>query len=226
MRILIIDEDAPLAQKLKICLARENYFADVAYDYARAVTALSSHDYDCVLIEPALEGGSGIGLLQMLRSPGEQPEVIVLSGSCSVKDITRAGIAKQNFIYKPFDPAEIPPLIRNIMRRRNAGTGISFGNVELQTERYGAWIADREIDLKRKEYMLLKHLLEKPLCIVGKAELIEKVWNGRMPNDSKYDFLYMQVKNLRDKLDLAGADIEIFSVYGSGYKLIRKGPGR
>ena len=83
-------------------------------------------------------------------------------------------------------------------------------------------VAGQDVLLLKKEFDILKYFIQRPEHIVDKAVLAEAVWGDHVDQADDFQFVYAQVKNLRKKLDGAGADIEIRSVYGFGYKLINR----
>ena len=82
-------------------------------------------------------------------------------------------------------------------------------------------VAGREVELLRKEYDILHYFMSRPNHTIDKAALAEGVWGDHIDQADNFDFVYAQMKNLRRKLEKAGADIEIRAVYGFGYKLVR-----
>lgn len=83
-------------------------------------------------------------------------------------------------------------------------------------------MAGREVELVRKEYDILHYFMSRPGRMVNKATLAEAVWGDHIDQSDNFDFVYAQMKNLRRKLADAGADIELKSIYGFGYKLVTR----
>ena len=83
-------------------------------------------------------------------------------------------------------------------------------------------VGGKALTLVKKEYDILQYFLLRPGHMVDKSVLAEAVWGDDIYLTDNFDFIYSQVKNLRKKLEEAGADIEIKSVYGFGYKLVTK----
>ena len=82
-------------------------------------------------------------------------------------------------------------------------------------------VGEAEVQLVRKEYDILLHFMTRPDHVSNKLTLAEAVWGDNIDQADNFDFIYAQIKNLRKKLQAAGADIEIKAVYGFGYKLTR-----
>jgi hypothetical protein len=109
--------------------------------------------------------------------------------------------------------------------RRNGGSGsngIVFGNVKLNPDSRIVEVGGKTLTLVKKEFEILQYFLLRPEHMIDKSVLAEAVWGDSTYLADNFDFIYSQVKNLRKKLEEAGADIEIKSVYGFGYKMILK----
>ena len=94
------------------------------------------------------------------------------------------------------------------------------GNVVLDDVSQKVMVEDRHLNLLKKEFDILKYFIMRPGYTVDKAVLAEAVWGDHIDQTDDFQFVYAQMKNLRRKLADAGADIEIKSIYGFGYKLI------
>jgi DNA-binding response OmpR family regulator len=94
------------------------------------------------------------------------------------------------------------------------------GNVVLEDVSQRLTVAGKEVALLKKEFDILKYFLMRPGHTVDKAVLAEAVWGDHIDQADDFQFVYAQMKNLRRKLSEAGADIEIKSIYGFGYKLL------
>ena len=118
--------------------------------------------------------------------------------------------------------AELVARIRSVARRsRNDGDiGYKVGNVVLDDVSKVLKIDGKPVSLLKKEFDILKYFLMRPGHTVDKAVLAEAVWGDHIDQSDDFQFVYAQMKNLRRKLAEAGADIEIKSVYGFGYKLV------
>ena len=109
-----------------------------------------------------------------------------------------------------------------LRRHRHDGwQSLDAGNVRLWPDSRRVEVAGREVELLRKEYDILHYFMSRPNHTIDKAALAEGVWGDHIDQADNFDFVYAQMKNLRRKLEKAGADIEIRAVYGFGYKLVR-----
>ena len=107
--------------------------------------------------------------------------------------------------------------------RRNQREGerkVQYGNIEIIPDLFKVKVADKEVELNRKEYDILLYFMLRPGRLVNKSTLAESVWGDHIDQVDNFDFIYAQIKNLRKRLKEAGATAELKAVYGVGYKLI------
>lgn len=223
MKILLVEDEPSLREVIARTLRREQYVVEEAADYASAAERIASYDYDCILLDVMLPGGSGLKLLEALRAGRRRAGVIVISARDSLDDrIAGLELGADDYLPKPFHLAELTARIRSVVRRHERGgqPAIEAGNVRLFPDERRVEIAGRTVELLRKEYDILRFFLGRPGHTVDKAVLAEAVWGDHIDQADNFDFVYAQMKNLRRKLHEAGADIELRAVYGFGYKLV------
>ena len=105
-------------------------------------------------------------------------------------------------------------------RRRSFTDAFTLGNVTVEPESFRASVGGRELPLLKKEFDILSYFMQRPGHVIDKAVLAEAVWGDHVDQADNFNFVYSQMKNLRRKLEEAGATIEIKAVYGFGYKLV------
>lgn len=225
MKLLIV-EDEPLLREIMVRTLRgERYVVEEAADYASALAKLEDYDYDCILLDIMLPGGSGLRLLERLKELRKSAGVIIISARDSLDDkVEGLELGADDYLAKPFHLAELSARIRSVIRRhqRDGLESLDAGNVRLFPDRQRVEVAGREVELVRKEYDILHYFMSRPGRMVNKATLAEAVWGDHIDQSDNFDFVYAQMKNLRRKLADAGADIELKSIYGFGYKLVTR----
>jgi DNA-binding response OmpR family regulator len=209
-------------------LERQRYVVETASTCGAAREKIALYDYDCILLDVGLPDGSGLDLLEDLRGEaaggreGSRGNVIIISARDAIEDKV-AGLdgGADDYLAKPFHLAELAARIKSLVRRRERGGArtVTAGNVEIDPDTFSVKVAGRPVELSRKEYDILHHLALRPGLVVEKGALAEAVWGDHIDGADNFDFLYTHLKNLRRKLNDAGAAIEIRSVYGFGYKL-------
>lgn len=222
MKILIVEDEASLQELMTLALKKEGYVVENASDYGSALEKLSVYNYDCVLLDIMLPGGSGFDILEYVRSSDKKVNVIIISAKDSIDDKVRGlELGADDYLAKPFHMAELVARMRSVARRsRNDGDfAYRIGNVALEPDSNRVTVDGRDLPLLKKEFDILAYLMQRRGHLVDKAVLAEAVWGDHVDQSDNFQFVYAQMKNLRRKLAEAGADIEIKSVYGFGYKL-------
>ena len=225
MKLLIVEDEPSLREIMVRTLRGERYVVEEAADYASALAKLEDYDYDCILLDIMLPGGSGLRLLERLKELRKSAGVIIISARDSLDDkVEGLELGANDYLAKPFHLAELSARIRSVIRRhqRDGQESLDAGNVRLFPDRQRVEVAGREVELVRKEYDILHYFMSRPGRMVNKATLAEAVWGDHIDQSDNFDFVYAQMKNLRRKLADAGADIELKSIYGFGYKLVTR----
>ncbi len=225
MKLLIVEDEPSLREIMVRTLRGERYVVEEAADYASALAKLEGYDYDCILLDIMLPGGSGLRLLERLKELRKSAGVIIISARDSLDDkVEGLELGADDYLAKPFHQAELSARIRSVIRRhqRDGLESLDAGNVRLFPDRQRVEVAGREVELVRKEYDILHYFMSRPGRMVNKATLAEAVWGDHIDQSDNFDFVYAQMKNLRRKLADAGADIELKSIYGFGYKLVTR----
>ncbi len=225
MKILIIEDDLSLQEILRRTLEQERYIVEVAPDYRTGLIKLSDYTYDCILLDINLPDGNGLDLLRAFKEMKKTGSLIVISARDGIEDkVEGLDLGADDYLPKPFHLAELLSRIKSVMRRNNQGGEkcVSYGNVKVNPETFDIWVGDVKKELSRKEFDLLLYFLQRPGRLVSKGMLAEAIWGDHFDDVDNYDFVYAQIKNLRKRIAVWNASIEITSVYGMGYKLIDK----
>lgn len=225
MKILIIEDEPSLSELIEREVISEGYVAECARDFISAETKIVGYNYDCILLDISLPGGSGLDLLAKLRAMGRRENVIIISARDSVDDrVAGLELGADDYLPKPFHMAELMARIRSVLRRGRTGGSLTLDmdNVSLDPSSRRVTIGGKGVELLKKEFDILFYFMQRPDHLVDKAVLAEAVWGDYADESDNFQFVYAQIKNLRRKLEDAGAEIEIRSVYGFGYKLTMK----
>lgn len=223
MKILIIEDEKSLREMIKESLERERFVVESAADYQSAMEKINDYDYDCILLDIMLPGGSGLSVLEELKKKRKRESVIIISAKDSLEDkIQGLDLGADDYLAKPFHLAELNARVKSLLRRRQADGEISIilQNLVLYLDTRIVSVSGKELILNRKEFDLLYYFMSNPNRLINKTSLAESVWGDNIDQADSLDFIYSQVKNLRKKLKEAEALPEIKAVYGFGYKLI------
>ncbi len=225
MKILIVEDEPALRELIQRSLEKERYVIEVASDFDTALDKIEVYDYDCILLDIMLPGGSGLDLLAQLKKLRKKENVIIISAKDSIEDkVLGLELGADDYLPKPFHLAELTARVKSVLRRkhRDGEHAITLGNVRLLPDAFQVWVNEVQLELSRKEYDILHYLMNRPNRMVNKNTLAESVWGDHIDQADNFDFIYAQIKNLRKKLKESAATIEIKSVYGFGYKLIEE----
>lgn len=223
MKILVVEDNDDLREVIVRSLEKERYVAEAAACYSEARMKAFVYEYDCILLDIMLPDGNGLDLLRELHAAGRQVNVIILSAKDSIEDkVNGLELGADDYLPKPFHLAELHARIRSVLRRRTRGgeQTIGVGNVTIHPDTFRVEAAGTPVELNRKEYDILLYLANRRGRLIEKQALAEAVWGDDIDQADSFDFIYAQIKNLRKRLKAAGADIEVKTVYGFGYKLM------
>jgi len=223
MKILIIEDETELVEVIRQSLEKENFRVETAGDYDSALDKIISFDYDCILLDIMLPGGSGLGILQELKNLEKSDNVIIISAKDSLDDKLKGlDLGADDYLTKPFHIAELNARIKSVLRRKSFGgkNRVDLANIKLDLDDRTLHIDDQPLALNRKEFDILTYMVVNKNRLVNKTSLAEHVWGDHMDEADDYEFIYSQIKNLRKKLKDNHAGVEIQAVYGLGYKLV------
>lgn len=224
MKILIVEDDADLREITERSLLKERYLVETADTYKAARQKALVYEYDCILLDIMLPDGNGLNLLRDLQKEGHRmPNVIILSAKDSIEDkVTGLDLGADDYLSKPFHLAELHARLKSVLRRkqRDGEALLKYANVCVHPDSFKVEVDGKLIDLSRKEYDILVYFMNRPNRLIEKSILAEAVWGDSIDQADNFDFIYAQLKNLRKKLKEAGAELEIKTVYGFGYKLV------
>ena len=222
---MIIEDEPSLSELIEREIISEGYVAECARDFISAETKIVGYNYDCILLDISLPGGSGLELLAKLRAMGRRENVIIISARDSVDDrVAGLELGADDYLPKPFHMAELMARIRSVLRRGRTGGSLTLdvGNVSLDPSSRRVAIGGKGVELLKKEFDILFYFMQRPDHLVDKVVLAEAVWGDYADESDNFQFVYAQIKNLRRKLEDAESDIDIRSIYGFGYKLTLK----
>lgn len=221
MKILLIEDELALASSITDYLEPEGYLCETAADHFSATEKISLYEYDCVLADITLPGGSGLDLVRLLRQKQSKTGIIIISAKNAVDDkIAGLDLGADDYLAKPFNLAELHSRIKSVIRRRSfAGEQeLVFNEISIQPEAKTAAVNGQPLTMTRKEYDLLLFFVTNKNRVLTREIIAEHLWGDAMDMADSFDFIYTHIKNLRRKLVEKGAADYIKTVYGMGYK--------
>jgi DNA-binding response OmpR family regulator len=221
VRILIIEDESDLLIAMANYLGKENYICELAENFHKASSKLSTYEYDIILLDISLPDGSGLDLLKSIQKFQLKAGVIILSAKNSLDDKIRGlDLGADDYMTKPFQLPELNSRIKAVLRRRHfdGSSVITFNEISADTDARTVTINGEEITLTPKEYDMLLFFLINRNRVLTKETLAEHLWPDHIEMLHTLDFIYTHLNNLRKKIKLAGGTDYITTIYGTGYK--------
>jgi two-component system OmpR family response regulator len=216
LRILLVEDDVPLAEAVCSYLRAKAFVVDNVVSLEEARAAIAGAQYAAVLLDLHLQDGDGLTLLPALRALREQPMVIVLTARDQVSDRIRGlDAGADDYLIKPYDPGELLARLRAVERRKSGSETpvLAFGNLEIDLARDLVKKSGVPVILTQKEWALLRVMASKPERIHTREALQDALYGFDDEADS--NTLEVFVSRLRRKL---GRDC-IQTLRGLGYRL-------
>ncbi|MBM7366173.1 two-component system response regulator MtrA [Gordonia hydrophobica] len=218
-RILVVDDDAALAEMLTIVLKNEGFEPFTVGDGTQALTAVREVRPDLVLLDLMLPGMNGIDVCRVLRSDSNVPIVMLTAKSDTVDVVLGLESGADDYMVKPFKPKELVARIRARLRRNEDDPAelLAIGPVEIDVPAHKVTRDGVPISLTPLEFDLLVALARKPRQVFTRDVLLEQVWGYRHPADTR--LVNVHVQRLRAKVETDPENPEIvLTVRGVGYK--------
>lgn len=221
--ILIADDAAEGVEILDAALRRDGFRTVVAADGQQAADLHASLKPDLALLSVRLPVRDGWDVLGELRRRGETPVIMVGDWDEAADKLQALRIGADDYIAKPFKPAEVTACIQTILRRSGGGRAaktLRVGPLEVQLENYLAAIltpsGKRRLDLTLTEFRILAHMARTPLRVFSRSEIMQACFPNQAVLERTID---SHVSHLRRKLDAADAAGLLTNVRGVGYRL-------
>ncbi|RZA07758.1 MAG: response regulator [Proteobacteria bacterium] len=228
MKLLVVEDEAKLADYLRKGLTEEGFVVDVARNGIDGLHLATEGDYDLVLLDGMLPGIDGMAVLTALRQSKQTP-VLMLTARTQIEDRVK-GLqgGADDYLVKPFAFSELLARIHALLRRGTVSrvqaepTVLKVADLELDLIRRKAVRGGQRLDLTAKEFNLLSLLLRRTGEVLSRTELAEQVWDINFNSDT--NVVEVAVRRLRTKLDQPFERPLLHTVRGMGYVLeVREG---
>ncbi len=219
-RILVVEDDEPLAELLKNRLQMEHFAVEVVTDGREAKRRAETEPYDLVLLDLELPGENGLLVLQHIRDRKPGLPVLIVTGNAVVDSRVKGlDAGADDYVSKPFSFAELSARIRSVLRRGSRAAQFSFQVEDLELDSLARSVrrAGQAIELTRKEFALLEFLMQHAGQPVSRSSIVEQVW--RMKGESITNLVDVYISYVRHKVDNGFARPLIRTVRGIGYQI-------
>ncbi len=220
MRLLLVEDDAPLGRVLVRGLTEEGHAVDHAATFAAASELLSLNEYDLVVLDLGLPDGDGIDLCRAIRDDGSGTPVLVLTARDGLSDkVIGLDAGADDYLTKPFAYPELAARVRALLRRPREMRGpvLEASGIRLDPAAHTVWRHSIMVPLTPREFSLLEYLLAKAGQVCRREVLLEHVWDANY--DGLSNVVDVHIANLRRKLELPGERDPIETIRGVGYRV-------
>ncbi|CAN5319808.1 response regulator transcription factor [soil metagenome] len=218
MRLLVVEDDLPIATGLQRALQREGYLVDLSSDGRSALNVIGESNYDCVILDLGLPDIDGTDVLRQLRRQKTHVPVVILSARDETADrVLGLDLGADDYIVKPFELDELGARIRAVMRRAVAkrGDAVEIGDLRLSSVDRRVFMGDEPLELSPREFAVLECLLMRHGRVVSKRQLLDSVdgWDSELSGNA----VELYVHRVRKKIERSSCSIQ--TLRGFGYLL-------
>lgn len=224
-KILIIEDDAEIAMLEKDYLEINGFETEVIANGKQALTALIGGGYDLVLLDLMLPGQDGYHICRQIRDKTDIPILMVTARTESADKIRGLGLGADDYIVKPFDPAELVARVKSHLKRyerlkgaKDSKDNIIIRDLKILPKSWKVYKGETEIKLRSREFELLLFLAENPNTVFSKEQLFEKIWGLNYAGDSAT--VTVHINRIREKIEDDPSKPKVIeTVWGAGYRL-------
>ena len=223
IRAVVVDDEDSLTDLLSMALRYEGWEVRIASDGSAALSTIREFRPDVVVLDIMLPDIDGIQVLSRLRADGMQTPILFLTAKDSLDDrIAGLTVGGDDYVTKPFSLEELVARLRGLIRRSNLAVSetedsfLQVGDLTLDEDSYEVHRNGVLVELTATEFELLRFLMRNPRRVLGKNQILDRVWSYDFGGKSSVVEIY--ISYLRKKIDSLGAPM-IHTVRGVGYVL-------
>jgi len=220
-RILVVEDEIKLARFLELELRHEGYEVLVAHDGREGLRAALEENVSLVVLDIMLPVLNGMEVCRRIRHASDIPVIMLTAKDDTMDKVMGLDLGADDYMTKPFAIEELLARIRAILKRRSGtaakGRQLNAGDLVIDTERYQAFFRKQPVELTKREFELLKYLVENRNIVLTRDTLLREVWGYDYAGDTNVVDVY--IRYLRSKIDQRFDTNLIRTVRGVGYIL-------
>jgi len=220
--ILVVDDEISIQELVKLYLEKEGFSVEPAGSGKEALQLLDVVKPSLVVLDIMLPDMSGFDVCRELRQRSDVPVLMLTARKDDIDKILGLEMGADDYLTKPFNPRELVARIRAVLRRSGSGQRpgklIEAGNLRIDLARHEVTVAGTAAKLRTKEFELLAALAQNFGIVLTRERLLEMIWETDYYGETRT--VDMHINHVRDKL--TAADVEVETVRGVGYKLVKK----
>lgn len=220
-KILIIEDDNDIALLEKDYLEMNDFNVEIVEDGHKVVNLLKEVKYDLIILDIMLPNINGYDICKMIREELDIPIIMVTAKNEMVDKVRGLGLGSDDYITKPFDPAELVARVKahinTYQRLKGKENEIVVRDIKILTDSYKVFKNGKEIKLPNKEFELLNYLALNPNIVFSKESLFEQIWG--LSSDGEDATVTVHINRIREKIEDNPSNPKIIeTVWGAGYK--------
>jgi DNA-binding response OmpR family regulator len=224
-RILVADDDRSIAELVRMYLTKQGFEVEVAHDGNEVSDRLRDGSYDLAVLDIMMPGPNGLQVLRTLRQHSDLPVILLTARTSDIDKIAGLQVGADDYVTKPFNPWELVARVEAVLRRGRrqveepAVERIEVGSLAIEITARRAYVNGQAIELTPKEFDLLATMARLPGVMLDRTKLLELVWGNAYFSSRTVDVHIVKLRAC-----LAGANVRIETVWGSGYRLVEVSP--
>lgn len=220
MRILVVEDNLPIARAVRTMLEAQKFAASIVTDGRTGLDRLLGESYDAAIVDVGLPGMDGFAVARGARAEGVSTPILMLTARDAVEDrVAGLDCGADDYLVKPFVENELIARLRALLRRgdRPLVNALVAGKLRVDVGARSAAFDGKPLDLGATEFRLLELLARNAGIALSRTQILERVWDYEFDGSSNIVDVY--VSQLRRKLRRLGGDGAIETVWGVGYRL-------
>jgi two-component system response regulator RegX3 len=225
--VLLVEDEESFVEALTVGLSREGFEVSVARDGVEAIESFDDKEPDLILLDLMLPRMSGLDVCRQIRSRSDVPIIMVTAKGEEIDTVVALEVGADDYVTKPYRMRELVARMRAVMRRtpqEQVGSHVDvenesteLGGIRLEPETRRAFVNGEEVHLRRKEFELLRLLMENAGRVLTRDVLIDRVWGNDYVGDTKT--LDVHIKRLRGQIEQDPKNpVLIITIRGVGYR--------